>query len=165
MASATGSRLITDSKKPPANVQFQRKVATPEDKAWLDELRRIAYHGLFLKTWGAWDDARHQRHFDATWAKGNISIIEVDGLPAGMLQLIDSPDHLELSEIQILPTFQGQGLGTAVIRDVIQQADHLNKDLLLSLGLQNTGAFKLYSRLDFTEYDRSDTHIYMKHKA
>ena len=164
-ASATGFHLITDWKNQPADVQFRLIPATPEDRDWLDKLRRLAYHDLFIKTWGAWSDARHQRHFDITWTRENISIIEAGGQRAGMIQLIESPDRIELSEIQILPAIQGQGLGTAVILQVIQHAAQQKKELCLCVGLQNTGAFNLYSRLGFTAYDRSDTHFYMKYNA
>lgn len=61
--------------------------ATGEDKAWLEKLRRKAYCVLFEKTWGSWDEARHQRHFASSWEEGGISVIVKDQEEVGMIQL------------------------------------------------------------------------------
>ena len=143
-------------------MHYAIRKATNDDTNWLDDLRRQAYLNLFIETWGAWDEDRHTRHFAGFLQQGSISIIEVDLKSAGMIQVFETESEIELSEIQILPSHQSKGLGTAIIKDLVQKASSANKRILLSLGLKNTGAFALYSRLGFIEYDRSESHIYMK---
>jgi GNAT superfamily N-acetyltransferase len=143
---------------------YSLKPASAADKLWLDELRRDAYRDLFNATWGGWDEARHQRHFAETWQAGQISIIDVDGHRAGMLQVFELPQSTEVGEIQIHPDFQGAGLGTRVLNDVIAASKGLGKPVTLYLGLKNARAHKLYLRLGFRETGRSDTHIFMKHR-
>ena len=84
--------------------------ATDSDKKWLDELRRDVYRDLFFATWGGWDESRHERHFAGTWEKGHIQLIEVDGQPIGMIQLIYLDDSVEVAELQIRPEHQSKGM-------------------------------------------------------
>lgn len=134
------------------------------DREWLDGLRRDAYRDLFEATWGHWDEARHRRHFSKSWRAGHISIIEVGERPVGMIQLIESPESLEIAEIQIHPEHQSRGLGARVVSDVIDNARNSEKPVSLYLGLKNFRALKLYARLGFEETARSGTHIFMEYR-
>lgn len=134
------------------------------DKIWLDELRRQAYRGLFEATWGGWDEQRHQQHFNKTWSAGSISIIIVDQCQAGMIQIVKTGDVTEIAEIQILPEWQNRGLGTQVLKDVVQSAYLDGQRVSLYLGLMNFGAIRLYQRLGFRETKRSATHIFMEYE-
>ena len=145
-------------------MDFSLIPASNSDEEWLDTLRRRAYRKLFDATWGGWDEARHQRHFSESWNDGCISIIVTDGHPVGMIQLLEAGDSVEVAEIQILPEQQNLGLGAAVLADVIEVACRRNKFVSLYLGLKNTAAYRLYTRLGFKETERSDTHIYMTYR-
>lgn len=139
-------------------MKYELSPSNATDHAWLDRLRRDVYRELFDATWGGWDEARHQRHFAESLAQGNISIIEVDSRRIGMLQLIQHDDAIEVGEIQILTADQNAGVGTAVLRDVIEQATRQGQRVRLSTGLKNERALRLYLRLGFREVARSDTH-------
>lgn len=143
-------------------MRYTLRPAQDADKAWLDELRRAAYEPLFVATWGGWDEARHQRHFAATWKEGRIQLIEVDGRPIGMVQLHERDDCVEVGEIQILPEHQNHGLGTKLLVEVIDRARQQGRDVVLSTGLMNAGALRLYERLGFEETERSRTKVYLR---
>ena len=142
-------------------MNYSLRLASSSDKAWLDALRREAYRDLFNATWGGWDEARHQRHFSESWKAGHISIIVSDEKPVGMIQLVESPESVQVAEIQILPEQQNHGLGARVLCDAIETASKCEKPVSLYLGLKNFGAYSLYKRLGFKETRRSDTHIFM----
>jgi ribosomal protein S18 acetylase RimI-like enzyme len=139
-----------------------RRVATSEDRPWLEQLRRAVYRDLFFATWGGWDEARHVRHFTECWARGGIHCIEVDGERIGMIQLLERPDAVEIGEIQIQPTHQGRGIGTRLLRDTIALAHAQRKKVTLSTGSKNHRAFALYQRLGFRHVARTETHDYME---
>ena len=141
---------------------YSLRPATDVDRAWLDELRRTAYEPLFHATWGGWDESRHQRHFAASWQQGRIQLIEVDGQPVGMIQLRELDDCVKVREIQILPGYQNQGLGTQLLVDVVDRARQQGRDVILSTGLMNSGALRLYERLGFEETERSDTKVHLR---
>lgn len=144
-------------------MRYTLRPAQDADRAWLDELRRAAYQPLFVATWGGWDEARHQRHFAASWQKGRIQLIEVDGQPIGMIQLHERDGCVEVGEIQILPEHQNNGLGTLLLVEVIDRARLQGRDVMLSTGLMNAGAHRLYERLGFEETERSDTKVFMRY--
>jgi len=135
--------------------------ALDRDEAWLERLRREAYQELFDATFGGWDEARHLRQFSACWKQGGISIVEVDGVPVGMIQLFERPDGVEVGEIQILPGHQNLGVGSRVLRDIIARSHGQRQTVLLSVGLKNDRAYRLYERLGFKKVASSDTHNHM----
>jgi ribosomal protein S18 acetylase RimI-like enzyme len=146
-------------------VTYRLVDAAPADEAWLDGLRRRAYADLFDVTWGGWDEARHVRQFSESMGRGHVSIIEVDGERAGMIQLIDHGDEVEVAEIQVDPDRQNRGLGTAVLLDAISGARARGRPLRLSVGLANRKAIRLYERLGFSPVGQSETHCHMRYPA
>jgi GNAT superfamily N-acetyltransferase len=77
--------------------------------------------GMIEQTWG-WHDAWQRQDFDRRFSESAVSIIESDGYPAGGLLLESRPDSIDIHEIQVLPEYQGLGIGTAVVQWVIEQA-------------------------------------------
>jgi ribosomal protein S18 acetylase RimI-like enzyme len=143
-------------------MQYRLVPATPEDKAWLQALWRAAYLDLFVATWGGWDESRYIQHFSECWSQGNIYAVELDSERIGMIQLIEHSDSLEVSEIQIQPSHQGRGIGTQILRDTQKRAHAQHRKVILSTGLRNHGAVRLYERLGFRAVHQSETHIHME---
>ena len=135
--------------------------ASPEDEAWLENLRRNAYQELFYATWGGWDEDRHTRHFAECIARGHIFIIEVDRSRVGMIQIFEDANALEVGEIQVQPAAQNHGVGTTVLKDVIARAHMDRKSVRLGVGLKNEKAYRLYERLGFQRVNRTETHNHM----
>ena len=81
-----------------------------------------------------------------------------------MIQLHEEPQSVEIAEIQIWAEYQGLGLGTRVLKDIIESAVARKKLVTLYLGLKNIRARDLYLRLGFHETGRSDTHIFMAYQ-
>ena len=144
-------------------MEYSLRSAEPIDQAWLEKLRREVYRELFNLTWGGWDEQRHQRHFSEFCKDGNIQVIEVHDTLVGVLQIFETEHALNMGEIQISPAYQGQGLGTQVLKDIIRSAKNTSKNVKLATGLKNAKALKLYKRLGFEETHRSETHIHMQY--
>lgn len=142
-------------------MNYRLLAAVPDDENWLEDLRRQVYQELFYATWGGWDEARHHRHFAACLAREHIFVIEREGRRAGMVQIFEAADALEVGELQIQPDGQNRGLGTAVLRDLIARAQGAGKSVKLSLGLKNHKAYRLYQRLGFRCVERTETHFHM----
>jgi ribosomal protein S18 acetylase RimI-like enzyme len=139
-------------------MKYKQVPVIDDDKPWLDGLRRAAYEELSDATFGGWDEARHARHFDESWQRRRIKIVEVDGERVGMVQLFEESDSVEIGEIQILPHHQNMGIGRQVLSDVIRRAHTRGKPVVLSVGLENERALRLYLRLGFRTCGQSETH-------
>lgn len=144
------------------SIKYLLREACESDKAWLENLRREVYRDLFFATWGSWDEDRHARHFISCLEEGHIQIIEVNKMPVGMLQVFELDGATEISEIQISPLNQGQGLATEIINDILEKAHSSNKKVTLSTGLKNSKALRLYQKLGFLEIRRTESKIYME---
>ena len=70
-----------------------------------------------------------------------------DGVKVGYYRMIPGVTETELDDLYILPEFQGQGIGTAVLRNCME-ATH--KPLFLYVFKRNLGAIKLYLRMGFS---------------
>jgi ribosomal protein S18 acetylase RimI-like enzyme len=75
-----------------------------------------------------------------------------------MVQLFERPEAVEVGEIQIAPEYQNNGIGTRLLRDTIERAHNDGKKVVLSTGLQNHRAFRLYLRLGFRHTGQTGTH-------
>ena len=75
------------------------------------------------------------------------------------------PDSLYIHEIQLLPEYQGRGIGTAVVQRVIEQGASSNLPITLSVVPANPRAQSLYERLGFEVTNIEAPFIRMRHDA
>ena len=116
------------------------------------------------KTWG-WDEAWQRKDFDRRFNEYMVSIIEFEGQTAGGLLLEWKPDSLYIHEIQLLPEYQGRGIGTAVLQRVIEQGASRKLAITLSVVPANPRAQSLYERLGFEITGVESPFIRMRNNA
>jgi ribosomal protein S18 acetylase RimI-like enzyme len=117
------------------------------------------------ETWG-WDEEWQRRHFEGRFAivKPRVILLgpEPGSEPVGMIELERRPAELYVSNIQILPSFQGAGIGTAVLREVLNEARAMGVPAALQVLHANLRAQRLYERLGFRVTGSDDTHVRMR---
>jgi len=89
-------------------------------------------------------------HYDAHFPAANRSVVEVDGEPAGRFYVERNADGIQVIDISLLPAFRGRGIGTGLLRALLEEADRHR----LPVGIyveQNNPAQRLYERLGFAE--------------
>jgi ribosomal protein S18 acetylase RimI-like enzyme len=81
---------------------------------------------------------------------GNVlSVVMAGGEVVGRLRVVRDQAGVELAGIQLLPAFQGRGIGTSIIRDLQVSAAREGVPLRLGVEKGNLGARRLYERLGF----------------
>lgn len=90
-----------------------------------------------------------EQHRQATRPDAELGIVTLDELPVGQLDLDRRPDGIEIVEIAIVPGLQGHGLGTALLAQVLAEADAADLPVLLNVEVANEGARRLYERHGF----------------
>src|SRR5262249_61009470 len=109
---------------------------TAADSEFCFRLHKAAMGEYVTAIWG-WDEQR-QRDFHARgFAPGNWQIITVDGTDAGILIVDYRPAEIYLARFEIHPDYQGHGVGTRVIRALIDEPTRSCQDLGTALRLSN----------------------------
>lgn len=129
-------------------MKWHLRDAVESDRTFLYALHSTTMREVIEKTWG-WDGSWQQVDFERRFGLCAVSIIEIAGEAVGGLWLDSKPDSLHIVELQLRPDIQGQGIGTAVIRHVIQRAACFELPVTLSVVPANPRAQKLYERLGF----------------
>lgn len=126
-------------------------------------MNRIVYEDVVQSQFGEWDEQFQSSYFDKKWQEQAFRIIELNGRDIGAIWVVSHSNHLRLREIQILPEFQGQGIGTCLIGDLILRArrEHLPIRLVV---IESNRARVLYERLGFrVTGDASESHYQMEY--
>ena len=112
------------------------------------------------KTWG-WNDAFQESLFRKNYASGESQIITLNENEIGMISIEHKVDEIFLRVIEIHPDYQRQGLGSAIIHKIINDATRQKKPVSLRV-LKVNPAKSLYERLGFRTIEETPTHYIMK---
>ena len=122
--------------------------AAQEDEQFLYSVSCVNMRDVVEQTWG-WDDVWQLAEFDRRFRQCSVSVIEVESRAVGGLFLEERSDSLCVHELQIAPAFQGRGIGTAVVKTVIEQGASRGLLVALSVVSATPRAVSLYERLGF----------------
>lgn len=135
--------------------------ATPEDIPYLLELRRQTMTPHQVAS-GA-EASEQERHERVHYRFDCAQLIELDAQPVGTLKVARDGLDWHLVQNQIAPSLQGQGIGTALIRQLIAEARAAGASLRLNV-LHTNPARRLYERLGFRVTGEGE-HDYVMHLA
>ncbi|MBE2220730.1 MAG: GNAT family N-acetyltransferase [Anaerolineae bacterium] len=127
---------------------YTLRPATHADFEFLYQLHRATMKPYIEATWG-WQESWQRDYFEAKWEPSKRNIIQIEGEDAGVLVIENREDAYYLGLIEILPEFQGQGVGTAVIQNFIAAAQAQSLPATLHVLKSNNPAQQLYERLGF----------------
>lgn len=139
--------------------EIRLRQATHEDYDFLYELHRAALREYVEKTWG-WNEAWQAAYFGEKFDVSGRRIIQQDGEDIGCLAVIDEGDCLFLSYIALAPEYQGRGIGSQLIEELLLQGRERQVPVRLRV-LKANPAQALYERLGFTVTDTTETHYLM----
>jgi ribosomal protein S18 acetylase RimI-like enzyme len=141
-------------------IDYHLRPATHDDHDFLYRLHEAAMGDLIAQVWG-WDDAWQERFFDEHFDPSGSRIVVVDDADVGVVAVEWRDDAAFIGNVEILPDYQGRGLGAAILRDVIAAA--AARGLPVTLGvLKMNPARRLYERLGFTITGETETHCQMR---
>ena len=121
-------------------------------------IHRAAMGEYVVQQWGPWDEALQRQFFEDRIELGLMQVIEVDGGIAGIHEWEMRADALHIVNIEVAPPLQGQGLGTAILRDAQRIAAERGLPVKLQV-LKFNPATRLYERLGFVETGRNESHV------
>lgn len=127
--------------------------ATDADYEFCFQLHKAAMGDVVAAIWG-WDEQDQRDHHAHVFDPANTRIVTADGADVGMLSVDHGPTEIYLGRIEILPEYQGRGIGTHLITELLRQADRQGHDLVLDVLAVNHRAHALYLRLGLRDVER-----------
>ena len=152
-AAGLAFRSITDADRPfLARVYASTRWEELSVVAWSDAEKLAFLQQQF--------DAQHahwQRHYhDTDWL-----VVLHDGAPAGRLYLSRWAREHRIVDIAFLPEHRGQGLGAALLQDLLDEAARAGKSLSIHVEKMNP-AMSLYRRLGFVKESEEGVYDLMR---
>jgi len=87
------------------------------------------------------------------------AIVDVNGVAAGRLCVDRGRDTLHLIDIGLLPEYRGRGIGTELIRGLLEEVASVGGTVKLSVAESNP-ARRLYERLGFRTVDSDGIYLF-----
>ena len=141
-------------------IAWTLRAATAGDRDFVVEVNRAAM-GPYLEATFGWDEAALRAYFRERFDGSGGQVIQVDGVDVGELLVEERPDEL-FARLAFLPDWQGRGIGSALVRMLIDRARELESALVLQVFKTNTRAAQLYESLGFVRTGESVTDTFMR---
>jgi ribosomal protein S18 acetylase RimI-like enzyme len=139
---------------------IELRPATADDFDFLYRLHRATLKEYVARTWG-WDEGWQRQRFEQHFDPAASQVIEFKKRDAGVVSVVEREEEIFLANIAVTPDLQGQGIGTSVIQQVLDEAKRSGKPVVLQV-LKVNPARRLYERLGFSVTGENETHYFMK---
>jgi ribosomal protein S18 acetylase RimI-like enzyme len=136
------------------------RFSTMNDIDFLFRLHRTAMQTYVTQTWGAWDEGWQLQHFQQHFDPDHCQVIVLEGKDIGVISVVRQVTGMFLSNIELLPAYQGQGIGIYLIKTLLDEARQKGVMLTLQV-LKVNPAHRLYERLGFVISSETVTHYQM----
>jgi ribosomal protein S18 acetylase RimI-like enzyme len=141
-------------------MQISLRPATDDDYDFLWWLHCATMRSYVEKTWG-WDEQWQARYFHDHFDPPTREVIECGGVPIGCISVEQGEDRIFLAAIEIAPDYQSRGIGTKLIRGLLNEADGRGVPVELQV-LKVNLVRRLYERLAFAVVGETETHYLMR---
>ena len=138
---------------------------TPAQDEHYEELYALhvaSMRGYVTATYG-WDEEVQRRLFAEDWPRNApaLRLVRREGQIVAAYRIVRRLDELHLASIEVHPRFQGQGLGGAILAQLLAEARWLGVPATLAVMKANPRARALYERLGFRATRETPTHFFM----
>ena len=113
-----------------------------------------------VQTWGQWDETWQSHYFQQHLDPSACQIIVLHGQDIGAISVVRRVTDIFLSNIELLPAYQGHGIGTQLIQTLLDEAQQKKVAITLQV-LKVNPARRLYERLGFVISGETTTHYQM----
>nr|WP_114764385.1 GNAT family N-acetyltransferase [Vibrio rhodolitus] len=141
-------------------ITFCIREALESDFEFLFELKKAAEKGPIEQVFG-WDENVQWQMHQEEWDEAKPSIITHNGQAIGSYLVQQNSDDIYFGRFFILPQYQGQGIGSAIMREIITLSQRMRLPIRL-LYLQGNRVGELYCRHGFEVTSETEQFVYMQ---
>ena len=135
------------------------RIATPEDRAFYlrvyastraEEMARVDWGDDQKEAFLQMQFNAQTEHYLLHYPKAEYQVIQQDGNPIGRLIVERSINQLLIMDIALLPEYRNTGIGTTIIKDLMDEASQAGLPVVLRVEFFNP-VIRLYTRLGFVK--------------
>lgn len=141
-------------------MKFDIVKITKDDIETIYNIKRASIFDYVNGIWG-WDEAYQLEDFNYSFVIDNFRKVVINNEIIGFYELDETDTIINITEIHLIKKFQGKGIGTEIIKSIINKGKEINKNIKLGVFKENTMAKKLYLQLGFNIYEETATHYLM----
>lgn len=131
-----------------------------QDYSFAERLYRETQQPLLSKI-GGWDDKKTLSRFKKLFRRKEVRIILLGDIDVGWMQISESANEINIHQIHIEEEFRSRGIGTKLIRAILDYGRKKNKSVALYV-VKNNPAQELYKRLGFTIIGEGEHKLHMR---
>ena len=137
---------------------YSLRKATEADLDFMCEMKKETLGSYIGEIWG-WDEKYQKDDTAEGLYLHQNHIIMLEGKNIGLLQINEEDATVHIVELQILLQFQGKGIGSSILRNVVADAKREKKKTQIGCFKMNAGAKSLYLKLGFRIIAETETHL------
>jgi ribosomal protein S18 acetylase RimI-like enzyme len=131
--------------------------ALPEDESFLfevyastraEEIALVPWDDEQRKSFLTIQFAAQHSHYRAQFPDASYSVILRDDLPLGRFYVRKDKDEIRILDLTILPEYRNSGIGTSLLRELLDEAAQSKKRVLIYVETFNP-SLRLFERLGF----------------
>lgn len=108
--------------------------------------------------------AAQHRYYQESYTSSQFDVVLVDGRPAGRLYVARWPEELRVIDIALLPEFRRRGVGTGLLRGLLEEGRTRGVPVRIHVERQNP-ALALYERLGFRLLEDRGVYLFLEWRA
>jgi len=165
--------LPHSSSAPPNLPKPSLRPITPADTPFLsrvfastrsEDMRAAGYSPITARAFLEQQFQLQHNHYQNHYPNAEFLVIELDGKRIGRLYLRWEPDTLRIIDIALLPEYRSQGLGSALLDDLLTQADQRSLPVRLHV-LHGNPAERWYRSRHFEPAGEAWPYLAMRRNA
>ena len=140
-------------------MNIRLRTACDDDVAFARNLYFETMREIIERLFG-WDQNREEKNFARFFKLDEVRIITADGEDVGWIQEQISEESINLGSFYVAPTMQGRGIGTQVLRMLLEAAALESKAITLAVVKINP-ARQFYEKRGFRTMHEDKYKLYM----
>jgi GNAT superfamily N-acetyltransferase len=121
------------------------------------QIKKAAYRGYVEEIWG-WDEKVAREHHNQDWQDKTPQVILYSNNPIGTIYVKEENDYIEIEQFILSSEYQNQGIGSRILKGIINRADRTSRVIKL-MYLRINPVASLYRRMGFKIVGNDDTFI------
>jgi GNAT superfamily N-acetyltransferase len=130
-----------------------------------EELNQVEWAEGQKERFLRWQLDLQRGEYESRFPDAAYDVILVDQQPAGRIWVGSDDEQIRLLDIALLPQFQNRGIGTQLVRRLIEEAAKQGKVLRHMVFVLNNDAERFYERLGFKRIEDFGAYKHMEWRS